>query len=135
MKKLLTLAGFVLAAMTTQAQNIQRGDYGYLYCHMSDRGEYTAYALSRDGYHYEFRFAYDDESAPTVILKNWIEVEDPPPPPRTFSKIRLKGAIAEAGLLDEFKAMLEQVDAVVIPLVRLGHTHVSGHHDEALAVP
>ncbi len=53
MKKLLTLAGFVLAAMTTQAQNIQRGDYGYLYCHMSDRGEYTAYALSRDGYHYE----------------------------------------------------------------------------------
>ena len=53
MKKLLTLAGFVLAAMATQAQNIQRGDYGYLYCHMSDRGEYTAYALSRDGYHYE----------------------------------------------------------------------------------
>ena len=53
MKKLLTLAGFVLAAMTPQAQNIQRGDYGYLYCHMSDRGEYTAYALSRDGYHYE----------------------------------------------------------------------------------
>jgi len=53
MKKLLTLAGFVLAAMTTQAQNIQRGDYGYLYCHMSDHGEYTAYALSRDGYHYE----------------------------------------------------------------------------------
>lgn len=53
MKKLLTLAGFVLAAMATQAQSIQRGDYGYLYCHMSDRGEYTAYALSRDGYHYE----------------------------------------------------------------------------------
>lgn len=23
--------------------------YGYLYCHMSDRGEWTAYALSRDG--------------------------------------------------------------------------------------
>ena len=28
-------------------------DYGYLYCHMSDRGQYTAYAISRDGYHYE----------------------------------------------------------------------------------
>ncbi len=53
MKRLLTLAGLVLAAMTTLAQNIQRGDYGYLYCHMSDRGEWTAYALSRDGYHYE----------------------------------------------------------------------------------
>ena len=35
------------------AQNPQKGDYGYLYCHMSDQGEYTAYALSRDGYHYE----------------------------------------------------------------------------------
>ncbi|MBQ9668276.1 MAG: glycoside hydrolase family 43 protein [Prevotella sp.] len=53
MKRILTLAGLALAAMTTQAQNIQRGDYGYLYCHMSDRGEWTAYALSRDGYHYE----------------------------------------------------------------------------------
>lgn len=38
---------------TAFAQNLQKGDYGYLYCHMSDRGEYTAYALSRDGYHYE----------------------------------------------------------------------------------
>lgn len=31
------------------AQNLQKGDYGYLYCHMSDEGEWTAYALSRDG--------------------------------------------------------------------------------------
>ena len=61
----------------------------------------TPMPTARDGYHYEFRFAYDDESAPTAILKNWIEVENPPPPPRTFSKIKLKGAIAEAGLLDE----------------------------------
>jgi len=38
---------------TAFAHNLQKGDYGYLYCHMSDRGEYTAYALSRDGYHYE----------------------------------------------------------------------------------
>lgn len=34
------------------AQNLQKGDYGYLYCHMSDRGEWTAYALSRDGLHF-----------------------------------------------------------------------------------
>ncbi|MBQ8606666.1 MAG: pectate lyase [Bacteroidaceae bacterium] len=32
--------------------NYQTGDYGYLYCHMSDRGEWTAYALSRDGLHF-----------------------------------------------------------------------------------
>ncbi len=33
--------------------NLQKGDYGYLYCHMSDKGEWTAFAVSRDGYHYE----------------------------------------------------------------------------------
>ena len=32
--------------------NPEVGDYGYLYCHMSDRGEWTAYALSRDGLHF-----------------------------------------------------------------------------------
>jgi len=40
------------SACTLSAQNLQKGTYGYLYCHMSDRGEYTAYALSRDGLHY-----------------------------------------------------------------------------------
>lgn len=43
------------SAETTFAQhkgNLQKGDYGYLYCHMSDRGEYTAYAISRDGMHF-----------------------------------------------------------------------------------
>ena len=47
------LAALTIAALTALAQNMQKGDYGYLYCHMSDHGEYTAYALSRDGYHYE----------------------------------------------------------------------------------
>ena len=38
----------------TQKGNLQKGDYGYLYCHMNDRGRaWTAYALSRDGFHYE----------------------------------------------------------------------------------
>ena len=44
-----------MLALTTiggAAQNLQKGDYGYLYCHMSDRGEWTAYALSRDGLHF-----------------------------------------------------------------------------------
>ena len=53
MKKLLLSAVTALCALTAQAQNIQKGDYGYLYCHMSDHGEFTAYALSRDGYNYE----------------------------------------------------------------------------------
>jgi len=52
-KTILMTACLALTALTTAAQNVQKGDYGYLYCHMSDRGEYTAYALSRDGYHYE----------------------------------------------------------------------------------
>lgn len=44
---LLTMA--FLAPSSISAQNLQKGDYGYLYCHMSDQGEWTAYALSRDG--------------------------------------------------------------------------------------
>ena len=53
MKKLLLTAAIMLTTLGAQAQNIQKGDYGYLYCHMSDHGEFTAYALSRDGYNYE----------------------------------------------------------------------------------
>ena len=41
-----------LASLGAGAQNLQKGDYGYLYCHMSGRGEWTAYALSRDGVHF-----------------------------------------------------------------------------------
>ena len=53
MKKIFLTAMIASMAIAAQAQNVQKGTYGYLYCHMSDRGEYTAYALSRDGYHYE----------------------------------------------------------------------------------
>jgi hypothetical protein len=53
MKKLFLSAALALSALTVSAQNPQKGDYGYLYCHMSDAGEYTAYAISRDGYNYE----------------------------------------------------------------------------------
>lgn len=41
------------ASLLANAQNPVKGDYGYLYCHMSDKGEWTAYAVSRDGYHYQ----------------------------------------------------------------------------------
>ena len=56
MKKTLTaiLAAMLTAAAapTASAQNPQKGDYGYLFCHMSGRGEWTAYAISRDGFNY-----------------------------------------------------------------------------------
>ena len=42
-----------LTTATAQKGNPQKGDYGYLYCHMNDRGRaWTAYALSRDGFEY-----------------------------------------------------------------------------------
>jgi hypothetical protein len=47
MKKLFVYLGICLC---TSISAQQKGhDYGYLYCHMSGRGEWTAYALSRDG--------------------------------------------------------------------------------------
>ena len=45
-------AAMALGITPGGAQNLQKGDYGYLYCHMSGRGEWTAYALSRDGLHF-----------------------------------------------------------------------------------
>ncbi len=49
----LVISTLLLMTVTASAQNLQKGSYGYLYCHMSDGGEWTAYAVSRDGYHYE----------------------------------------------------------------------------------
>ena len=54
MKRFFTaLAALTMVWLPTTAQNMQKGDYGYLYCHMSDKGQWTAFAVSRDGYHYE----------------------------------------------------------------------------------
>ena len=53
MRKYALVTLLFIIAVTATAQNLQKGSYGYLYCHMSDRGEWTAYAVSRDGYHYE----------------------------------------------------------------------------------
>ena len=57
MKKLFLFVTLTLLCLTVKAEsqkgNLQKGDYGYLYCHMNDRGRaWTAYALSRDGFHY-----------------------------------------------------------------------------------
>lgn len=53
MKHLTTLLLTTLALLPLSAQNPVRGGYGYLFCHMSGLGEYTAYAISRDGLHYQ----------------------------------------------------------------------------------
>lgn len=53
MKKTLLSALLALACIPSLAQNKVKGSYGYLYCHMSDKGEWTAYAVSRDGYNYQ----------------------------------------------------------------------------------
>lgn len=54
MKRFFTaLAALTMVWLPTTAQNMQKGDYGYLYCHMSDKGQWTAFAVSRDGYHYQ----------------------------------------------------------------------------------
>ena len=53
MRRIITfwvMAFFIAITPTeTTAQHPQKCDYGYLYCHMSGRGEWTAYAISRDG--------------------------------------------------------------------------------------
>src|SRR5574344_2936119 len=51
-KLLLSLLLFGCVTMVT-AQNKVKGNYGYLYCHMSDLGEWTAFAVSRDGVNYQ----------------------------------------------------------------------------------
>ena len=53
MKNLFYVVILVYFFLMVKSQNVVKGDYGYLYCHMSDRGEWTAYAISRDGYNYE----------------------------------------------------------------------------------
>ncbi len=52
-----------------QAQNLVKGDYGYLYCHMSDRGEWTAYALSRDGLHFHDLIGGDSIFSPARVAR------------------------------------------------------------------
>ena len=40
-------------SVSAQAQNPQKGNYGYLYYHMNDKGKWTAFAVSRDKYNYQ----------------------------------------------------------------------------------
>lgn len=58
-----------------------------------------------NGYHYER--LYLDE--PTEIVADWEAVKDPP---RTFSKLKLKMALAQAGLLQQFLTVLQGVELI-----------------------
>lgn len=70
----------------------------------------TPMPTARDGYHYEFRFAYDDAGAPTAILKSWIEVENPPAPPRSLSRKKLRDAFVELGVWNAVRDYLQTSD-------------------------
>lgn len=65
---------------------------------------------TQDGYHAEPRYAYDSEEKPTRIVQSWEVVQDPPPPPRVFSKFKLKMAIANEGFLPQFTSLISQVE-------------------------
>ena len=57
-------------AMAQRPGNLQLPDdetYGYLYCHMSDRGQWTAYALSEDGLHFHDLLCGDSIFSPTQM--------------------------------------------------------------------
>ena len=66
MKYHLILPLWLLVSFCCSAQNLQKGSYGYLYCHMSDKGEWTAYAVSRDGLHYQDILGGDSIFSPTL---------------------------------------------------------------------
>ena len=52
-KYIFVLFAVFASSLMAKKGNYQTGDYGYLFCHMNDRGRaWTAYALSRDGLHY-----------------------------------------------------------------------------------
>ena len=52
MKKLIMTMLVAVCGLAANAQNPQKGDY-FLYCHMSDKGQWTAFAVSKDGLNYE----------------------------------------------------------------------------------
>jgi hypothetical protein len=57
----------------------------------------------REGNHYEARYAFEDMH----IQQTWVEVENPPPPPRTFSKRKLYRALSAAEVWTAAKAYME----------------------------
>lgn len=61
-----------------------------------------------EGCHVEPRYALDGGE----VVQGWVQVPNPPPPPRTFSKFRLKLAIASKGFLPQFEQLLASVEVL-----------------------
>lgn len=58
----------------------------------------------REGYHEEARYAVADGR----IVQSWVEVANPPPPPRVFSKRKLYRALSAAEVWAPAKSYMEQ---------------------------
>ena len=71
------------------------------------RLEETPAPEPREGYHFEARYAYDSSEAPTRVVRSWAEVQDPPPPPRSLSKVKLMRALKARSLWIPVKAFIE----------------------------
>lgn len=71
------------------------------------RLEETPMPEPREGYHFEARYAYDSAEAPTRVVRSWAEVQDPPPPPRSLSKVKLMRALKARELWFPVKAFIE----------------------------
>lgn len=90
------------------------------------------------GYHYEPRGPVAKDGA--IVRVTWELVEDPPPPPRTFSKINMEAAVFKRGLLAKLDAF---VDAQTItnemgdtmPLRRAYNTAQTFREDHPLFAP
>lgn len=68
-----------------------------------------------EGYHYEARgWAYSpsgsSESSATSIVRVYETVPNPPPPPRRWTRLSIKTALATAGMLDAAKAFLSSTE-------------------------
>ena len=71
------------------------------------RLEETPAPEPREGYHFEACYAYDSAEAPTRVVRSWVEVQDPPPPPRSLSKRKLYRALGAAGIWEGAKSYME----------------------------
>lgn len=63
-----------------------------------------------EGFHYEPRGweIFDDDRSPVArhIRRVWVIVANPPPPPRRWTRLSIKTALAQAGMLDAARAFL-----------------------------
>lgn len=60
-----------------------------------------------EGRHYEPR-GWDISDDPRQIRRAWELVDDPPPPPRVFSKLKVVTALAQEGVWPQVKAWIEE---------------------------